>query len=137
MVTKRITTSTIKDANPSIGSQCLRVDNMVFISGQIAYDEGRVVGLGDPLAQCRHIFQRMRTLVEAAGGTMNDIVSMTIYLKDIRFREATRTARAEIFRDPAPTASVVGGVDLAFEDVLLEIDAIAVLPVAIAGQANP
>jgi enamine deaminase RidA (YjgF/YER057c/UK114 family) len=128
MIKKRITTPTIKDANPNTGSQCLRAGDMVFISGQIAHEDGKVVAPGDALAQCRHVFQRMRALVEAAGGGMEDIVSLTIYLTDIRNREATRTARAEVFKDPAPTASVVGGVDLAFEGVLVEIDGIAVLP---------
>jgi 2-iminobutanoate/2-iminopropanoate deaminase len=129
MARQRISAAQVKEgSNPNVGSQCLKVGNLVFISGQIAHNHGELVGKGDALQQCRQIFSNMRALMEAAGGSLDHVAQMTIYLSDIRYREATRIARGEVFKDPAPTASVVGGVDLAFEDLLVEIDAIAVLP---------
>lgn len=114
-------------ADGRAGSQCIRDGNQLFISGQISYDNGELVGLGDPLEQCRQCFRHIDAFVTAAGGTMDDVVSLNIFLSDIRFRQASFDARAEVFNAPGPTATVVGGVDFAFDDLLVEISAIATL----------
>jgi len=114
-------------ADGRAGSQCIRDGNQLFISGQISYDNGELVGLGDPLEQCRQCFRHIDAFVTAAGGTMDDVVSLNIFLSDIRFRQASFDARAEVFNAPGPTATVVGGVDFAFDDLLVEISAIASL----------
>ncbi len=128
MSTKHISIPNVAEpADARAGSQCLRHGDMLFISGQIAYDNGALVGLGDPLEQCRQCFRHIRSFVEAAGGTIDDVVSLNIFLSDIRFRQASFDARAEVFKAPGPTATVVGGVDFAFDDLLVEISAIAML----------
>ena len=114
-------------ADPSVGSQCIVAGNQVFISGQIAYDNGELVGKGDALEQCRQCFRNIHDYVAAAGGSMDDVVSLNIFLSDIRYRQAAIDARAEVFSAPGPSATVVGGADFAFEDLLVEISAIAVL----------
>lgn len=108
-----------------VGSQCIQSGNQLYISGQIALMDGQLVGPGDPLAQCRQCLSNIRSYVEAAGSTMNDIVSLNIFLSDIRHRQAAIDARAEAFEEPGPSATVVGGVDFAFENLLVEISAIA------------
>ncbi len=100
---------------------------MLFISGQIAYDNGELVGPGDPMEQCRQCFRHIESYVKAAGGTMDDVVSLNIFLSDIRYRQASFDSRAEVFSAPGPSATVVGGVDFAFENLLVEISAMAVL----------
>ncbi|MDE0755623.1 MAG: RidA family protein [Woeseiaceae bacterium] len=114
-------------ADARAGSQCIRDGNQLFISGQIAYDNGKLVGLGDALEQCRQCFRHIDAFVTAAGGSMDDVISLNIFLSDIRFRQASFDARAEVFNAPGPTATVVGGVDFAFDDLLVEISAIATL----------
>ena len=114
-------------ADARAGSQCIRDGNQLFISGQIAYDNGKLVGLGDALEQCRQCFRHIDAFVTAAGGSMDDVISLNIFLSDIRFRQASFYARAEVFNAPGPTATVVGGVDFAFDDLLVEISAIATL----------
>ena len=114
-------------ADAHAGSQCIRDGNQLFISGQIAYDNGKLVGLGDALEQCRQCFRHIDAFVTAAGGSMDDVISLNIFLSDIRFRQASFDARAEVFNAPGPTATVVGGVDFAFDDLLVEISAIATL----------
>lgn len=109
------------------GAQCIRDGNMLFISGQIAYNNGELVGLGNALEQCRQCFRHIDSYVTAAGGTMDDVVSLNIFLSDIRFRQASFDARAEVFNAPGPSATVVGGVDFAFDDLLVEISATAIL----------
>ncbi len=114
-------------ADPRAGAQCIRDGNMLFISGQIAYDNGELVGRGDALEQCRVCFRHIDAFVRAAGGTLDDVVSLNIFLSDIRYRQASFDARAEVFSAPGPSATVVGGVDFAFEDLLVEISAMAIL----------
>lgn len=124
----RITAPSIREPTDGrIGSHCLRAGDLLFISGQVARRDGQIVGRGDPLEQSRQALRNIAILVEAAGGTMGDVVSLNIFLKDIRYRDATMQARAEAFEDPGPTATVVGGVELAFEELLVEISAIASL----------
>lgn len=117
----------IEPADPQAGSQCIRKGNLLFISGQIAFDNGELVGPNDPLAQCRQCLRHIESFVSAAGGTLDDVVSLDIFLADIRYRPAAGQARTEFFNEPGPSATVVGGVDLAFEGLLVEISAQAVL----------
>lgn len=133
-VKKRITTRLVPEPPAKTWSQCLRAGNLVFISGQIAQVGNRIVGKGDPLAQCRQAFRNMRALIEAAGGTMDDIVRITVWLTDVRHRPALLKARAEAFKGDFPTVTLVGGVDLAYDDLLVEIDAFAVLPDRASGE---
>jgi len=114
-------------SDPQAGSQCIRKGNLLFISGQIALDDGELVGPNDPLEQCRQCLRHIESYVSAAGGTLDDVVSLDIFLADIRYRPAAGQARAEFFNEPGPSATVVGGVDLAFEGLLVEISAQAVL----------
>ena len=114
-------------SDPQAGSQCIRKGNLLFISGQIALDDGELVGPNDPLEQCRQCLRHIESYVSKAGGTLDDVVSLDIFLADIRDRPAAGQARAEFFNEPGPSATVVGGVDLAFEGLLVEISAQAVL----------
>ncbi len=114
-------------SDPQAGSQCIRKGNLMFISGQIALDDGELVGPNDPLEQCRQCLRHIESYVSTAGGTLDDVVSLDIFLADIRYRPAAGQARAEFFNEPGPSATVVGGVDLAFEGLLVEISAQAVL----------
>lgn len=109
------------------GSQCIRKGDLLFISGQISMDNGELVGPNDPLEQCRQCLRHIESYVTAAGGTLDDVVSLDIFLTDIRYRPAAGQSRIEFFNEPGPSATVVGGVDLAFEGLLVEISARAVL----------
>ena len=114
-------------ADPRAGSQCIRKGELLFVSGQIAFDNGELVGPEDPLEQCRQCLRHIESYVVAAGGTLDDVVSLDIFLTDIEFRPAAGQARSEFFNEPGPSATVVGGVDLAFDGLLVEISARAVL----------
>ncbi len=109
------------------GSQCIRTGDLLFISGQISMDKGELVGPNDALEQCRQCLRHIESYVTTAGGTLDDVVSLDIFLTDIRYRPAAGQARAEFFTAPGPSATLVGGVDLAFEGLLVEISARAVL----------
>ena len=101
----------------------------VFLAGQVALDaEGKVVGAGDVAAQVEQVFRNVRTVVEGCGGTMDDIVKITVYVTDAAHRPAVAAARQRHFADgryPASTYLVVSA--LAIPDLLVEVDAIAMI----------
>jgi len=110
-----------------VGSQCIKAGNLLFISGQISYVDGALHGAGDPLEQCMQCLRYIEAFVTEAGGTLDNVMSLNIFLSDIRYRQAAGDARAAFFSAPGPSATVVGGADFAFEGLLVEISAIAVL----------
>jgi len=101
----------------------------VFLAGQVAYDaDGKLVGEGDIAAQVEQVFQNIRTVVTACGGTMADIVKLTIYVTDVSHRPAVAAARLRHFADgqyPAATYLVISA--LAAPQFLVEIEAVAMI----------
>jgi 2-iminobutanoate/2-iminopropanoate deaminase len=112
-------------------SQAVRTDpgQMIFMAGQVALDgEGQLVGKGDIRAQTRQVLENIRALVEAGGGSMDDVMSMTIFVVDIEQREEIARVRSEYW-SPAyyPTSTMVEVRSLVSEQYLVEINAVAVL----------
>jgi enamine deaminase RidA (YjgF/YER057c/UK114 family) len=78
--------------------------------------------------QVRRAFDQMSEAVEAAGGTLADIVSMTVYLTDARFGDAFVRLRSEYFEDGHyPASAMVTVAGLARPEILVEIQAMAIL----------
>jgi enamine deaminase RidA (YjgF/YER057c/UK114 family) len=101
---------------------------MVFIAGQTASDaDGNIVGVGDPRAQTRHILEKIRRAVEAAGGTIADVVAMNVFTTDVRHHREINETRREVLGSDFPTSTMVQVVALARPGFLLEINAIAVI----------
>lgn len=101
----------------------------VFISGQVAVDpDGKLVGDQDFERQCRQTFENIRGLVEQAGGSMKDIVKITTYTKDMSRYAVFSKVRGEVFQPPYPASTMVEVSDLYKPGLLIEIEAIAVLP---------
>jgi len=102
---------------------------MVFTAGQVALDEkGKVIGVGDITAQTRQVFENIKRAVEAAGGTLNDVVSMTVFTTDARFSPAVSEVRRQIFGSNLPASTQVQVASLMRPELLIEINAIAILP---------
>lgn len=101
----------------------------VFIAGQVALDgQGKIVGEGDVAAQVEQVYQNLRTVVEACGGTMEDIVKLNVYTTDLAYRPAIGAARQRHFKDgqyPASTFVVISS--LAQPQFLVEIEAVAMI----------
>jgi enamine deaminase RidA (YjgF/YER057c/UK114 family) len=103
---------------------------LIAISGQVALDEaGRLVGAGDPEAQTRQVFENLRRCLLAADATFADVVKFTYYLTDLAALPAIRAVRDE-FIDTArpPASSAVQVVSLVLPELLVEIEAFAVVP---------
>ena len=99
---------------------------LLFIAGQTALDSnGNVVGIGDPAAQTRQIYENIGRILGAAGGTFADLVKITRYMTDVAFKEQINRVQREYLTEdpPASTGIVVKG--LAREEFLVEIEAVA------------
>jgi Putative translation initiation inhibitor, yjgF family len=102
---------------------------MVFIAGQTASDQqGNVVGAGDARAQTRYIIGKIKRAVEAAGGTISDLVAMNIFTTDVRYHRDINETRREVLGSNFPTSTMVQVVALARPELMLEVNAIAVIP---------
>ena len=101
----------------------------VYISGQVSIDgSGQLVGENDAEAQVEQVFRNLRTVVEASGGTLDDIVNLHIYVTNAAYRPAVVAARDRHFKAgqyPASTYLVVSG--LAVPQLLVEIEAVAMV----------
>jgi 2-iminobutanoate/2-iminopropanoate deaminase len=108
-----------------------RVDNpksLIFLSGQLARDaEGKLVGAGDMAEQTRQCVRNMRTVLESAGGTLEDIVSIVVYTTDMREFQRIVAARTEFFIDKLPTSTIVEVNHLADPGLMIEFQATAAL----------
>jgi 2-iminobutanoate/2-iminopropanoate deaminase len=109
----------------------IRVDNpksLIFLSGQLSRDSnGQLVGKGDMAEQTRQAIRNMRTVLEAAGGTLDDIVSIVVYTTDMREFKGIVAARVEFFKNKLPTSTIVEVNHLADPGLLIEFQAIAAL----------
>lgn len=109
-------------------SPAVRKGNLLFISGLTGADaQGNIVDKGDIVAQTRRIFEKIKAILEAAGGTLDDVVQTTDYITTTENYRGTADVRREFFRHPFPAATGVVVKELLRRDALIEIDAIAVL----------
>ena len=108
-------------------SNCLVVGNQVFVSGMTARTGTEIAGGDSMYGQARAIFAKIKHLVEAAGGQMDDVVKVVIYVTDIQRREEVWKARREVFTDPFPTSTLVEVRSLFPKEILVEIEAMAIL----------
>ncbi|OGT84195.1 MAG: reactive intermediate/imine deaminase [Gammaproteobacteria bacterium RIFCSPLOWO2_12_FULL_52_10] len=108
-------------------SQAVRIDNTVYISGQIPLQpETMELVAGDMEQQIRRVFDNLKVIAEAAGGTLADIVKLTIYLIDLEDFPLLNRIMAEHFQEPYPARAVVGVARLP-RDSRVEIDGVLVL----------
>ena len=104
-----------------------RAGDWLFVSGTVALGtKGEVVGAGDAAAQTRHVLNAIKSVVEAAGGTMANIVFNQIFLKDLGDYAAMNKVYAEFFPS-APPARYCIRADLVKPEFLVEIASTAYL----------
>ncbi len=101
----------------------------VYVSGQGSFDaDGTLVGPNDVVAQTRQVLENMKTALAAAGATLDDVVKVTVYLENRDDRAKVNEVRKEYFKANRPASTLIEINRFAIEGMLIEIDAIAVLP---------
>jgi 2-iminobutanoate/2-iminopropanoate deaminase len=111
-------------------AQAVQVGPTLYISGQLSHDmEANFVGEGDFQLQVHTTFANLDRVLEAYGARREHVVQTTVYVKDLRrhFDEIARL-HAEYFGGHRPTSTVLGVVELALPQQLVEIAAVAVVP---------
>jgi reactive intermediate/imine deaminase len=108
-------------------SQAIKSNGMVFLSGQIPFDPATMeIVAGDFEARARQVLENLKAVAEAAGGSLNDCVKLTIYLTDLNNFAAVNSVMEEYFEQPYPARAAVGVASLP-KGADVEADAIMAL----------
>ena len=101
----------------------------IYIAGQVALDNsGSVIGKGDFAAQATQVFENLKAALAAVGATFDNVVKVTTFVTDMAQLPALRAIRGKYYGKNVPASTLVQIQKLAHEDLMIEIEAIAVLP---------
>lgn len=107
-------------------SQAIKIDNTVYLSGQIPLDPTTMVIIsGGMRDQIRQVFKNLNAVCEAAGGSLDDIVKLNIYLIDLSHFALVNEVMAEFFQEPYPARAALGVAQLP-KNANVEMDAVLV-----------
>jgi 2-iminobutanoate/2-iminopropanoate deaminase len=124
---KRVQSRDVAEPPPGTYSQCLVAGDLIFVAGQHAgADDGGIGGDGTMASQATIALGKIKSLIEAAGGMMDDIAKLTVYVTDISKRAEVGEARRKFFTRDFPCSTLVEISALAQPGLLVEIEAIAV-----------
>src|SRR5262245_56448807 len=114
---------------PVVGySRAVRVGNLVFVSGTTATDrDGRLLGRGDVAAQARQVFANLQRALEGVGAGLRHVVRTRMFVVDIRRWEEVGRVHGEVFGAIRPATSMVEVAGFVDPDMLIEVEADAVV----------
>lgn len=109
-------------------SRAVRAGDHVYVAGTTAVDDsGAVIGRGDPYAQAAAILEKIESALVQAGSSLHDVVRTRIFVTDMGHADDVGRAHGEKFGDIRPSATMVQVVKLIDEQLLVEIEADAVI----------
>src|SRR5258705_6515046 len=121
---------TTEAAPQAIGtySQAVKAGNTVYLSGQIPLvPETMQLAGGDARAQITRVFENLNAVAQAAGGTLQDVVKLNVFLTDLAHFPLVNEVMAQYFEKPYPARAAVGVAALP-KGAMVEMDAVMVLP---------
>lgn len=106
-----------------------RPGQLIFVSGLLSKSEsGEIIGVGDITAQTEQVLSNLKIALESAGATLDDIVRVDVYVRDISQFDKIHAVRRRYFVKDPPASTMVEVSGMTDERCLIEINAIAVLP---------
>jgi reactive intermediate/imine deaminase len=131
MAKEQLTSEALRTPN-GVFSQATTIEatgRLVFVSGMTARrPDGTIVGVGDVSEQTRQVCENVQSAVKAAGGTLDDVCRVDVYVRNMEDFAKIHEVRAQYFHEPLPASTMVEVSKLAHPDYLIEISAIAVIP---------
>jgi len=129
----RHTVYTDKLANPfGVFSQAVKWvsdnEDLIFVSGQVARNvTGEVVGVGDIKAQTVQAIENLKSVLQEAGATLEDVVKVTVYITDMKNLSQVHEVRGQYWKDKYPSSTLIEVKGFVNEDFLIEIEAVAIV----------
>jgi enamine deaminase RidA (YjgF/YER057c/UK114 family) len=110
-------------------SNCVRVSAgpLLFVAGQVGMDQNGTIPK-DAAAQAELALKNIETILAAEGATLADVVKVTVYVTDMKFLDEITPARLKAFPKEGPASVIVQVAALAFPELKVEIEAVAVAP---------
>lgn len=132
MQKRQVTHPQVGEPPEDTWSNCLVIDRHVYIAGMTARGQtfDGAIGSTDAYGQAVEIFTKIKHLMEAAGGCMDDVVKVLIYLTDINDRDAVWKARREFFHGSYPVSTLIEVSKLVRPELCVEIEAVGMLGAA-------
>ena len=131
MAKQQITSAKLRQPNGHF-SQATAIEargRLVFLSGMTSRRaDGSIAGIGDVSEQTRQVCENLKAAVEEAGGTLDDICRVDVYVRNMEHFDAIHRVRREYFTGIAPASTMVEICKMTSPDYLIEINAIAVIP---------
>ena len=131
MPKKQLTTAALHSPN-GVFSQATTIEatgRLVFVSGMTARrPDGSIAGVGDVSEQTRQVCENVQAAVREAGGSLDDVCRVDVYVRNMEDFAKIHAVRAQYFSEPLPASTMVEVSKLAHPDYLIEISAIAVIP---------
>jgi enamine deaminase RidA (YjgF/YER057c/UK114 family) len=126
MKKERIYSPEVPEPPPGQWSNCVRVGDIVYVSGMTAREkDGQTVTAVGEYEQTKKIFTKISHMIAAAGGVMNDITSMQIFVTRIEHNTEVWRARKEFFSGDFPASTLVEVSRLAKPEIVIEINVVA------------
>jgi len=112
----------------AIGLDLTEIRRLVWVSGQLAFDaNNNFVGPGDIRAQTEQCLLNIRGYLERLGSSLQDVVQVTVFVKDMSSLQAIHEVRLRYFSQPLPTSTLVAVSGFVHPEALIEINAVAAL----------
>lgn len=128
MTKKRIRADGVREPPEGTWSNCLVAGGHVYIAGMTSRSaEFDTIEGDNTYEQSKAIFAKIEALMKAAGGTLDDVVKLNVFVSDINDRQQVWDARREFFTGDFPVSTLLEISQLAHPDMMVEIEAVGVL----------